>query len=116
MAPQTLSIVVVSRSHRIGGPVDTVATAVAGIPTRHRIAHRMTDAHRVGLAYVRALGHVSDQGGPQHVQVIDAQGRRLAAWRVMPTLPGAMTGTHDGHPLAPSRSAAWRAAWARRDA
>lgn len=92
MARIHATIHVVTRHNYVSGPREE-RHDIASVELPHRIGKRLNVAHKIGLAFVRALG-----AGGDVVAVTVSDGKRaLASWRRM-ALPG-FTGTSDTHPL-----------------
>lgn len=89
-AAPTLTVRVFRPSGFLSGP-PLVRCDVLTAPAPFRVARRYFAGQRAGLQVVRAL-----PDGAASVEVVDSQGRQLAAWK--PCATGRYTGTHDAPP------------------
>ena len=88
--PATMTVHIYRPSGFLSGP-PIVRCELQTLPAPFRVARRYFAGQRAGLQVVRAL-----PDGALFVDVVDSQGRQLAAWK--PCALGRYTGTHDAPP------------------
>lgn len=95
-------ILVVTKTKTVSGHVVKIHK-LESVQMPWRVSKRSVMAHRIGLEYVRSLGHpkalslAGDEAGVLAVTVTDGK-HALASWRRMDGLNG-FTGTHEVHPM-----------------